>query len=86
MQQSRVKIKFHVFHVIMIKVSHNNVNVVIRISVLKVTSTVVFVGLRTFTMGGGMHGLFKSICRSGANLEKVLCIRRGAMQIYHHNQ
>ena len=35
----------------MIKVSHNNVNVVIRISVLKVTSTVVFVGLRTFTMG-----------------------------------
>ena len=29
----------------MVKVSHNNVNVVIRISVLKVTSTVVFVGL-----------------------------------------
>ena len=28
---------------------------------------------------------FKSICRSGANLEKVLCIRGGAMQVYHHN-
>ena len=70
----------------MVKVSHNNVNVVIRISVLKVTSTVVFVGLRTFTTGGGMHGLFKSICRSGANLEKVLYIRGGAMQVYYHNQ
>ena len=69
----------------MVKVSHNNVNVVIRISVLKVTSTVVFVGLQTFTMGGGMHGLFKSICRSGANLE-VLHIWGGAMQVYHHNQ
>ena len=45
MQQSHVKIKFHVFHVIMVKVSHNNVNVVIHISVLKVTSTIVFVGL-----------------------------------------
>ena len=42
----------------MVKVSHNNANVVIRISALKVTSTVVFVGLRTFTTGGGMHGLF----------------------------
>ena len=62
MQQSRVKIKFHF---IMVKVSHNNVNVVIRVSVLKVTSTIVFVGLQTFTTGGGMHGLFKSICRSG---------------------
>ena len=72
MQQSRIKIKFHF---IMVKVSHNNVNVVIRISALKVTSTIVFVGLRTFTMGGGMHGLFKSICRSGANPEKVLRIR-----------
>ena len=70
----------------MVKVSHNNVNVVIRISVLKVTSTVVFAGLRTFTTGGGMHGLFKSICRSGANPEKVLRIRGGAMQVYHHNQ
>ena len=70
----------------MVKVSHNNVNVVIRISVLKVTSTVVFIGLRTFTMGGGMHGLFKSICRSRANPEKVLRIRGGAMQVYHHNQ
>ena len=29
---------------------------------------------------------FKSICRSGANPEKVLRIRRGAMQVYHHNQ
>ena len=57
MQQSRVKIKFHV---IMVKVSNNNVNVVIRIYVLKVSSTIVFVCLRTFTMGGGMHGLFKS--------------------------
>ena len=33
-----------------------------------------------------VHGLFKSICRSGANLEKVLRIHRGAMQVYHHNQ
>ena len=70
----------------MVKVSHNNVDVVIRVSVLKVTSTIIFVGLRTFTMGGGMHGLFKCICRSGANPEKTLCIRRGAMQVYHHNQ
>ena len=29
---------------------------------------------------------FKSICRSGVNPEKVLRIRRGAMQVYHHNQ
>ena len=43
----------------MVKVSHNNVGVVICVSVLKVTSTIVFVGLRTFTMGGGMHGLFQ---------------------------
>ena len=70
----------------MVKVSHNNVDVVIRVSVLKVTSTVVFVGLRTFTTGGGMHGLFKSICRSGANPEKTLHIRGGAMQVYHRNQ
>ena len=70
----------------MVKVSHNNVDVVIHVSVLKVTSTIVFVGLQTFTMGGGMHSLFKSICRSGANPEKVLRIRRGAMQVYHHNQ
>ena len=33
-----------------------------------------------------VHGPFKSICRSGANPEKVLCIRGGAMQVYHHNQ
>ena len=33
-----------------------------------------------------LHGLFKSICRSGANPEKVLRIRGGAMQVYHHNQ
>ena len=71
MQQSRVKIKFHF---IMVKVSHNNINVVIRISVLKVTSTVGFVGLRIFTMGGGMHNLFESICRSGANPQKVFRI------------
>ena len=32
-----------------------------------------------------LHGLFKSICRSGANPEKVLRIRGGAMQVYHHN-
>ena len=70
----------------MVKVSHNNVGVVIHVSVLKVTSTIVFVGLRTFTMGGGMQGLFKSICRSEANPETVLRIRRGAMQVYHHNQ
>ena len=70
----------------MLKVSHNNVGVVIRVSVLKVTSTIVFVGLRTFTTGGGMHGLFKCICRSGANPEKALRIRGGAMQVYHHNQ
>ena len=43
----------------MVKVSHNNVNVVIRVFVLKVTSTIVYVGLRIFTMGGGMHGLFQ---------------------------
>ena len=52
MQQSRVKTKFHF---IMVKVSHNSVNVIIviiRIAVLKVTSTTVFVGLQTFTMGG----------------------------------
>ena len=58
----------------MVKASHNNVNVIIRIAVLKVTSTIVFVGLQTFAMGGGMHGLFKSICRSGANPEKVFRI------------
>ena len=33
-----------------------------------------------------LHGLFKCICRSGANPEKALCIRGGAMQVYHHNQ
>ena len=33
-----------------------------------------------------VHSLFKSICRSGANPEKVLRIRGGAMQVYHHNQ
>ena len=70
----------------MVKVSHNNVDVVIHVSVLKVTSTIVFVGLRTFTTGGGMHGLFESICRSGANPEKVVRIRGGAMQVYHDNQ
>ena len=59
----------------MVKVSHNNVDVVIRVFVLKVISTIVFVGLRTFTMGGGMHGLFESICRSGASPEKVFRIR-----------
>ena len=42
----------------MAKVSHNNVDVVIRMFVLKVTSTIVLVGLRTFTTGGGMHGPF----------------------------
>ena len=71
MQQSHVKIKFHF---IMVKVSHNNVNVIIRIAVLKIASTVVFVGLRTSTTGGGMHSLFKCICRSGANPEKVFHI------------
>ena len=72
MQQSHVKIKFHF---IMVKASHNNVNVIICIAVLKVTSTVVFVGLQTFTTGGGMHSLFKSICRSRVNPEKVFRIR-----------
>ena len=43
----------------MVKVSHNNVGVVICVFVLKVTSTIVFVGLRTFTTGGGMHSLFQ---------------------------
>ena len=71
MQQSHVKIKFHF---IMVKVSHNNVNVVIRICV-KSYSNRYLVGLRTFTMGVGMHGLFESICRSGANPEKVFRIR-----------
>ena len=33
-----------------------------------------------------LHGLFKSICRSRANPKKVLRIRGGAMQVYHHNQ
>ena len=33
-----------------------------------------------------LHGLFESICRSEANPEKVLRIRGGAMQVYHHNQ
>ena len=70
----------------MVKASHNNVNVIIRIAVLKVTSTVVFIGLRTFTTGGGMHSPFKSICISGANPEKVLRICGGAMQVYHYNQ
>ena len=41
-------------------------------------------GLSMFSLK--MHSLFKSICRSGANLEKVLRIRRGAMQVYHQNQ
>ena len=59
----------------MVKVSHNNVNVVIRVSVLKSYSNRYLVGLRTFTTGGGMHGLFESICRSGANPEKVFRIR-----------
>ena len=58
----------------------------LKVKSLKVTSTIVFVGLRTFTTGGGMHGPFKSICRSGANPEKTLRIRGGAMQVYHHNQ
>ena len=58
------------------KVSHNNmyVNVIAYVAVLKVTSAIVFVGLQTLTTGGGMHGLFKSICRSGANPEKVFRI------------
>ena len=72
MQQSRVKIKFHF---IKVKVSHNNVNVVIHVSVLRSYSNLYLVGLRTFTTGGGMHGHFESICRSKANPEKVFCIR-----------
>ena len=69
----------------MVKVSHNNVDVVICVCV-KSYFNHCFVGLQTFTMGGGMHGLFKSICRSGANPEKTLRIRGGAMQVYHYNQ
>ena len=53
----------------MVKVSHNNVNVEIHVSVLKVTSTIVFVGLRTFTMGGGMHGPLLSLF---ADPERIL--------------
>ena len=45
-----------------------------------------FCRFTNFTTGGGMHGLFKSIFRSGANPEKVLRIRGGAMQVYQHNQ
>ena len=33
-----------------------------------------------------VQGPSKSICRSGANPEKTLRIRGGAMQVYHHNQ
>ena len=33
-----------------------------------------------------VHSPFKSICRSGANPEKSLRIRGGAMQVYHHDQ
>ena len=36
--------------------------------------------------GRTLHGLFESICRSGVNPKKVLHIRGGAMQVYHHNQ
>ena len=39
----------------------------------------------TYHTQGIVHGLFKSICRSGANPEKVFHIRWGAMQVYHHN-
>ena len=42
--------------------------------------------LQLVLLSGVMYGLFKSICRSGANPEKVLRIRGGAMQVYHHNQ
>ena len=52
----------------MVKVSHNNVDVVIFVFVLKVTSTIAFVGLRTFTMGEECTvslGLF-------ADLERIL--------------
>ena len=59
------------------KVSHNStyVNIIAYVTMLKVTSTIVLVGLRTFTMGGGMHSLFEFICRSGTNPEKVFRIR-----------
>ena len=33
MQQSRIKIKIHALQVIRVKVSHNNVNVVIRVCI-----------------------------------------------------
>ena len=32
-----------------------------------------------------LHGLFKCICRSGVNPEKVFCIRLGATQVYLHS-
>ena len=58
------------------QVSHNStyVNVIPYVTVLKVTPTIVLVGLQTFTMGGEMHGLFESICKSGGNPEKVFRI------------
>ena len=69
----------------MVQASHNIVKVIICIAVLKVTSTIVFVGLRTFTTGGGMHGLFSLLAGLERISEKVFRIRWGAMQVYHHN-
>ena len=69
----------------MVKVSHNNVDVVICVCV-KSYFNHCFCRFMNFYNGGGMHGPFKSICRSGANPEKTLRIRGGAMQVYHHNQ
>ena len=58
----------------MVKVSHNNVNVVIHISVLKVTSTVVLQVYELLQRGEECTVSFRSICMSGANTEKVFRI------------
>ena len=54
------------------------------------SSTNAFISYSPYTVRGyrtsPVHGPFKSICRSGANPEKTLHIRGGAMQVYHHNQ
>ena len=49
----------------------------------KVTSTFILVGLQTFTMAGGMHGLFESICRSTRIQQSFYTFIEGAMQVYH---
>ena len=48
--------------------------------------TIILEHIRTYIQEIPVHGPFKSICRSGANPEKTLRIRGGAMQVYHHDQ